>query len=458
MADFKKFFSGIFSTGAQSLTEGSIPLLLTRFAIPYMAANLLQALYGAADMIIVGQFTDAAGLSAVSIGSQFIFMINSNVIGLSIGGTIMIGRFFGAGRTEEIHDTIGTMLTLFALLSVVITVGLLLFIDPIVWLLGTPEESFEPTRGYVFINVAGLATMFAYNALAAVFRGFGDSTSPLMFVAVACVLNIVGDLALVGIFGMGANGAAIATVFSQGFSAYLAVVYARRADYHFDFKLASMKIKWDKLVNLLRIGLPMAVQFSLTSISFIFILATVSKMGGVAAAAAIGITGKLNGFTMLPPHSFAAAISAMVAQNIGAGKPKRARSTMFHGLAISLAFGVVTFAALFFFPEPVIRIFTPDRELIDATALYLKSFSIDCVLVCLVFCLNGFFNGCGHTTFTMMNNIFCAFAVRVPATWILSGIAGASLFTIGFAAPLASLLTIVISLWFLKSGKWKTPR
>ena len=128
------------------------------------------------------------------------------------------------------------------------------------------------------------------------------------------------------------------------------------------------------------------------------------------------------------------------------------------GLAISLAFGVVTFAALFFFPEPVIRIFTPDRELIDATALYLKSFSIDCVLVCLVFCLNGFFNGCGHTTFTMMNNIFCAFAVRVPATWILSGIAGASLFTIGFAAPLASLLTIVISLWFLKSGKWKTPR
>ena len=319
--------------------------------------------------------------------------------------------------------------------------------------------------------------MFAYNALAAVFRGFGDSTSPLMFVAVACVLNIVGDLALVGIFGMGANGAAIATVFSQGFSAYLAVVYARRADYHFDFKLASMRIKWDKLVdyhfdfklasmrikwdklvNLLRIGLPMAVQFSLTSISFIFILATVSKMGGVAAAAAIGITGKLNGFTMLPPHSFAAAISAMVAQNIGAGKPKRARSTMFHGLAISLAFGVVTFAALFFFPEPVIRIFTPDRELIDATALYLKSFSIDCVLVCLVFCLNGFFNGCGHTTFTMMNNIFCAFAVRVPATWILSGIAGASLFTIGFAAPLASLLTIVISLWFLKSGKWKTPR
>ncbi len=202
----------------------------------------------------------------------------------------------------------------------------------------------------------------------------------------------------------------------------------------------------------------MAIQFSLTGISFIFILATVSKMGGVAGAAAIGITGKLNGFTMLPPTSFSAAISAMVAQNIRAGKPRRARTTMLSGLAISLAFGVVTFAVLFFFPEVVIRIFTPDRELIDATALYLKSFSVDCVLVCFVFCLNGFFNGCGHTTFTMANNIFSAFAVRVPATWILSGIAGASLFTVGFAAPLASLLTIIISLWFLKSGKWKTPR
>ena len=164
----KKLFSGIFTSGAQTLTEGSIPLLLTRFAIPYMAANLLQALYGAADMIIVGQFTDAAGLSAVSIGSQFIFMINSIVIGLSMGGTIMIGRFFGAGEEHEIEDTIGTMLSLFVVLSVVITALLLALTDPIVDLLGTPAEAVEQTRGYIFINAAGIATMFAYNALAAI--------------------------------------------------------------------------------------------------------------------------------------------------------------------------------------------------------------------------------------------------------------------------------------------------
>ncbi len=456
--NLKKLFSGIFTSGAQSLTEGSIPLLLTRFAIPYMVANLLQALYGAADMIIVGQFTDAAGLSAVSIGSQFIFMINSIVIGLSMGGTIMIGRFFGAGEEHEIEDTIGTMLSLFVILSVVITVLLLVMIDPIVDLLGTPADAFEQTRGYIFINAAGIATMFAYNALAAIFRGFGDSTSPLIFVAVACIANVVGDLVLVGPLGWGAPGAALATVCAQGLSAVLAVIYARRADYRFDFRLKSLRIKKQKLINLLRIGLPMAVQFSLTGISFIFIMATVSKMGGVAASAAIGITSKLNGFTMLPPMSFSAAIAAMVAQNMGAGKPKRARSTMYSGLSISLCFGVFTFIGLFFFPHSVIRIFTPDPALIAATALYLKSFSSDCILVCFVFCLNGFFNGCGKTAFTMANNIFSAFAVRVPATWILSGIEGASLFSVGFAAPLASLQTIAFSLWYLRSGRWKKGR
>ena len=199
----------------------------------------------------------------------------------------------------------------------------------------------------------------------------------------------------------------------------------------------------------------MAVQFSLTGISFIFIMATVSQMGGVIASAAIGITGKINGFTMLPPTSFSAAISAMVAQNMGAGKPRRARSTMLSGLAISLCFGVPTFLLLFFAPQPVIRAFTPDPQLIAATASYLRSFSADCILVCFVFCMNGFFNGCGRTAFTMANNIFSAFALRVPATWILSSIPGAGLFSVGFAAPIASLQGIAVSYWYLKSGRWK---
>ena len=454
----REFLTGIFRPGAQKLTEGNIPLLLTRFAIPYMAANLLQALYGAADMIIVGQFTDAAGVTAVAIGSQFIFMINSFIIGLSIGGTILIARAYGAGEHESIGETIGTMLTLFAVIAVFVTIILLTFIDPIVKLLGTPPEAFSETRGYIFINSAGIATMFAYNALAAIFRGFGDSTSPLIFVAVACAGNVAGDLALVGLCGMGAKGAATATVTAQGFSALLAVLYARRADYGFDFRAHSFCIRARRIKQLMRIGLPMACQFSLSGVSFIFITATMSKMAGMAGAAAAGITAKLNGFTMLPPTSFSAAIAAMTAQNMGAGKPARARMTLASGLAISLVFGVLTFAGLFFYPEKVIRIFTPDPELVASTALYLRSFSLDCILVCFVFCMNGFFNGCGRTPFSMANNLFSAFAIRVPATYFFSKAAGATLFLVGFAAPLASVQAIVFSIFYFISGRWKTSK
>ncbi|MDO4988720.1 MAG: MATE family efflux transporter [Synergistes sp.] len=454
----KEFFKNIFKSGAKPLTEGNIPIQLTQFAIPFMAANFLQALYGAADMIIVGQFTDAAGLSAVAIGSQFVFMINSVVIGLAIGGSIIIGQLYGAGEYEEIKGTIGTMLTLFGIMSLAIMLILPLFMDGIVTLLGTPQAAFSAAKGYITINMIGISTMFAYNALAAIFRGFGDSTSPLIFVGVACAANIVGDLLLVGFFKMGAQGAALATVLAQGLSAVLSVIYAKRADYKFDFKLSSMRIERGKLKRLMRIGLPMGVQFSLTSISFMFIMATVSRMGGVVASAAVGITSKVNGFTMLPPMSFCGAISGMVAQNIGARKPGRARLTMLWGTAISVCFGIATFILLFFFPHPVIRIFTPDSTLIDATSRYLRSFSIDCVLVCLFFCMNGFFNGCGKTSYTMLNNAVSAFMVRVPATWILSSVHGASLFTIGFAAPIATAEAILCHILYFKSGRWRNKK
>jgi Na+-driven multidrug efflux pump len=193
---------------------------------------------------------------------------------------------------------------------------------------------------------------------------------------------------------------------------------------------------------------------SLTTVSFMFIMATVNQMGGVLASAGVGVSAKLNGFTMLPPQAFSAAISAMVAQNMGAGKPDRAKKCLHVGISVSLIFGVISFAALLFYPREIIRLFTPDSDLISVTALYLKSFSLDCILVCFVFCLNGFFNGCGHTSFSMANNLLAAFLIRVPATWLLSRLHGASLFTIGFAAPLASVSSILIGVIYLRTGKW----
>ena len=235
----------------------------------------------------------------------------------------------------------------------------------------------------------------------------------------------------------------------------MAVIYLKKQNFHFDFKLSSFRIKAEKLKNLLYIGLPVSVQMSMTTVSFMFIMATVSIMGGVVASAAIGITSKINGFVMLPPVAFSAAISAMVSQNMGANRPKRAVRCLYTGIIVTLVFGVISFSLLQFYPAHVIEIFTPESELIYATSQYLKSFSIDCILVCFVFCLNGFFNGCGHTRFSMVNNLMAAFLLRVPATWFISKMPGADLFSVGFATPLSSLLSITVGIIYLRSGKWR---
>jgi len=347
------------------------------------------------------------------------------------------------------------MFTLFAIVSIILTLVMFAFVKPLVSIIQTPPEAVSQTEGYIFISSAGISFMFAYNALSAMLRGFGDSKSPLIFVAIASVCNVIGDLIFVAVFKMGAPGAALATILSQGLSAVLAVIYLKKQNFHFDFKLSSFRIKAEKLKNLLYIGLPVSVQMSMTTVSFMFIMATVSIMGGVVASAAIGITSKINGFVMLPPVAFSAAISAMVSQNMGANRPKRAVRCLYTGIIVTLVFGVISFSLLQFYPAHVIEIFTPESELIYATSQYLKSFSIDCILVCFVFCLNGFFNGCGHTRFSMVNNLMAAFLLRVPATWFISKMPGADLFSVGFATPLSSLLSITVGIIYLRSGKWR---
>lgn len=446
---------GVMRFRERSLTEGNITTQLILFAIPYMSANLLQALYGAVDTVVVGHFTNAAGLSAAAIGSQFMLLINGIIIGLSMGGTILIARYFGARSDKDIKETIGTMFTLFAIVSIILTLVMFAFVKPLVSIIQTPPEAVSQTEGYIFISSAGISFMFAYNALSAMLRGFGDSKSPLIFVAIASVCNVIGDLIFVAVFKMGAPGAALATILSQGLSAVLAVIYLKKQNFHFDFKLSSFRIKAEKLKNLLYIGLPVSVQMSMTTVSSMFIMATVSIMGDVVASAAIGITSKINGFVRLPPVAFSAAISAMVSQNMGANRPKRAVRCLYTGIIVTLVFGVISFSLLQFYPAHVIEIFTPESELIYATSQYLKSYSINCILVCFVFCLNGFFNGCGHTRFSMVNNLMAAFLLKVPAAWFISKMPGADLFSVGFATPLSSLLSITVGIIYLRSGKWR---
>lgn len=436
-----------------TLTRGNLVSTLLRFTLPFMAASLLQFCYGAADLMIVGQFANTAGVSAVSTGSEVMQTVTNLVMGLATGGTVLIGQYLGAGRREDVKHTIGTMFTLFSALAVGLTVLCTLCTNQIVDAMHVPPEAVIPAQQYLSICSCGILFITGYNMVSAMLRGMGDSKRPMIFVAVSCILNILGDLLLVGVFHMGAGGAAIATVFSQAVSLLLSVGVLRKRNFPFDFKRESFRLHGDKASRLLRLGSPVALQNVLVSLSFLIITAIVNNLG-LSQSAAVGTVERVIIFCMMAPSAFSAAIAAMAAQNMGAGLAKRAKGSLVYGIVFSLIFGIAMFTLLQFFAEGAISLFSNDAQVIRHGALYIRSYSIDCMLVSFVFCLNGFFSGCGRTTFTMANCLAATFLVRVPAVLFVSMIPGVTLFQIGLAAPAASALQIIIQLVYLKSGRW----
>ena len=437
-----------------NLTQGNLVKKLVVFAIPFLLANFIQALYGAVDMAIVGWWGSASGISAVSTGSQVIQLLTSLISGLTMGGTILIAQYFGAGKQGDVKESIGTTLTLFGLAAVVLTVIMLFANHGILVLLQTPAEAMEQAEDYVMICSLGILFIFAYNAISAILRGLGDSKSPLLFIAAACVTNILLDLLLVGVFHMGAAGAAIATVISQAVSVLLSVLLLIRKKFVFDFKWKSFRIQKSKAAKIFRLGLPVSFQETLVSISFLMISAIVNSLG-VVTSAAVGIVGKFEGFAMLPATAFCAAISSMVAQNMGANGHGRALKAQKVGIGFSFACSLVFFAWAQIAPESILYLFKAEPAVAAAGAEYIRSFSIDFIMVAFAFCMNGFCNGCGGTTFTMVNSLLSTMLVRVPLALLFSMLMPESLFGIGLAAPLATLLSIVIGFFYIRSGRWK---
>lgn len=437
-----------------SLREGDVKTTLLRFTLPFLAATLLQFLYGAADLVIVGKFADSAGVVAVSTGSQIMQMFTGFAMGLASGGTVIIGQYFGADRSGDVKETIGTMFTFFTAFAVVMTAGITLFVGPITSIMQVPAEAVRPAEEYIFICGCGTIFITGYNMVSGILRGMGDSRRPMIFVAIACAVNVAGDLLLVAVFRMGAAGAAIATVAAQGLSLLLSVVVLQRETFPFDFKRKSFRIRKEKLRSLLRIGTPVAVQNTLVGFSFLIITAIVNHIGLVEAAA-VGTAGRIGDFGLLGPIAFCSAVSAMTAQNIGAGREDRAKETLKYGILFSMAFGLVMLLLLQFFPRGAMAIINKDEAVIEAGALYLRSFSFDCLFTSFVFSLNGFFSGCGRTGFTMANSLAATFAVRMPAVLLISMIPGSTLFHIGLATPMASLLQIGVQLIYYRMGRWR---
>lgn len=439
------------------LTQGSIFKKMLSFAVPFMLANFVQALYGTVDMAMVGWWGSTAAISAVSTGSQVMQMLTSLVSGLTMGGTILIGQFFGARRDDDTRRTISSMLTMFGIAAVLFTALMLAVSHPLLKLLQTPAEAFAQAYQYVMICSCGILFIFAYNALSAMLRGLGDSKSPLVFIAVACGVNIVLDAVFVGGLRLGAAGAAAATVLSQAVSVVLAVIFLSRHNFIFDFRLKSFRLYRDKAVKIIRLGLPVSLQETMVTVSFLIIAAIVNSLG-VVPSAACGIVGKFEGFAMLPATALGSALASMAAQNMGAGQTERARKALHIGIGFSLACAMVFFLWSQLSPESVMRIFKADDAVTAAGAQYLRSFSIDYLMVAFVFCYNGFFNGCGSTTFSMVNGLVSTILVRVPLAFLFSRIMPESLFGLGLAAPIASFLSIILGFIYLRTDRWQKNR
>ena len=421
------------------------PLLL--FAVPVLLALFLQAMYGAVDLLIVGKFASSADVSAVSTGSQIMTTLTNLVSSFAMGTTILLGQQIGSGKKEEGGRTVGTAILLFAGIAVIMSVILVVFAPQVSSLMNAPEEAFQKTVNYIRI-CGGMLVIVAYNLIGCIFRGLGDSRTPLITVAIACVFNVAGDLLLCAVFGMGTAGTAIATVFAQIVSVIVSFILISKKDLPFTIKKENIRIHKTYLRKMTAFGAPIALQDLLVSISFLIILSIVNDMG-VIASAGVGVAEKVCAFIMLISSAFMQSMSAFVAQNYGAGRLTRTRKALHYGIAVSFTVGIVMFAITFFHGDILAGIFSSDPEVIAAAADYLKAYAIDCLFTAIFFCYTGFYNGIGRTRFVMIQGILGAFCVRVPVSYIMSIQPNTSLFHIGLATPISSILQLILCVGFM---------
>lgn len=427
-------------------TQGSILKKLFWFMVPILGALILQAAYGAVDLLVVGRFGSTSGLSAVSTGSQVLNLVTFVVTQLAMGITVLIARYLGERRPQQIAPLLGGGVLVFALISVGLCILLVCFARPISILMQAPEESLDLTVSYVRICGSGIFFIVAYNLLSAIFRGLGDSKSPLLFVLVACVVNIFGDLLLVAGFHMDAAGAALATVFAQTVSVVCAVVMLLKKE--LPFSLTKEDFRFNKQCRkFLEIGLPLALQEFLTQLSFLALCAFVNRLG-LEASSGYGVASKIVNFAMLVPSALMQSMASFVSQNVGAGNPKRAKQSMFTGIGVGLGFGCVVFALVMMKGDVLAGFFSTDAAVIQSGFDYLKGFAPETIATAVLFSMIGYFNGNQKTLWVMVQGLVQTLLVRLPLAYFMSIQPNASLTNIGLAAPASTAVGIVLNVGF----------
>lgn len=425
-------------------TQGSILKKLCRFMLPVLGALILQAAYGAVDLLVVGRFGSTSGLSAVSTGSQVLNLVTFVVTQLAMGVTVLIARYIGEKREKEIGAVLGGAAVVFTILADCLFVLLVLFARPISVLMQAPQEALALTASYVRICGCGILFIVAYNVLSAVFRGLGDSRSPLLFVLVACLVNVAGDLVLVAGLHLDAAGAALATVLAQAVSVGCALAILRRKKLPFTFRKSDVRLN-EQCRRFLAIGLPLALQEFLTQLSFLALCAFVNRLG-LAASSGYGVASKIVSFVMLVPSALMQSMASFVAQNIGAGNVKRAKKSMFTGIAVGVAFGIVMFALVLRKGDVLAGLFSTDAEVVRRGFEYLRGFAPETIVTAVLFSMVGYFNGSNRTLWVMIQGLIQTLLVRLPLAYYMSIQPNASLTKIGMSAPVATVVGIVLNI------------
>lgn len=433
-------------------TQGSIIKKLLRFMIPILGALILQAMYGAVDILVVGRFGTTAGISGVSTGSSIVNLITFTITGLTMGVTVLMGQYFGEKKEEKVGMVVGGAIWLFLVLAVFIAAAMLVFARPLAVLMQAPEEALDLTVLYVRICGGGIFFIIAYNVISSISRGIGDSNMPLIFVGIACVVNIVGDLLFIAVFQWNVAGAALATVMAQAVSVILSIFIIRKRKPPFTMKLEYVRCN-PEIKKFVRVGIPIAFQEVLTQLSFLALCAFINRLG-LDASSGYGVANKIVSFVMLVPGALMQSMASLVAQNVGAGQEKRARKAMLTGMAVGCTIGVFIALLSFSHGDLLAAVFSGDAAVIARAAEYLKGFAPEAVVTSVLFSFIGYYNGHSRTLFVMLQGIAQTFIVRLPVSYFMSIQPDASLTMIGLAAPCATVFGIVINLlYFMKISR-----
>jgi putative MATE family efflux protein len=427
----------------KNLTTGSVFKTIIYFSLPYLLSYFLQTLYGMADLFIVGQFNGVDSITAVSIASQVMHMITVMIVGLAMGATVLIGRAVGAGKHEEVSSVIGNTIALFMALSLIIMIALLMVVKPIAAVMLTPPEAFRETVTYLTICMIGIPFITGYNIISSIFRGMGDSKSPMYFIGIACVANIILDYLFIGVLKLGAAGAALGTTLSQSISVIVSLIFIRKRKMGFSLSLKDLKPKTAVIINLLKVGIPVALQDGFIQISFL-IITVIANNRGLNDAAAVGIVEKIIGILFLVPSSMLSTVSVLSAQNAGAGKHDRARQTLWIGILITVVFGTISAVIMQFSSGTVIGLFTDNSKVILLGGQYMSSYVWDCIFAGIHFCFSGYFCAYGLSGISFIHNSISIICARIPLAYLASIYFADTLFPMGIAAPVGSILSVVI--------------